>query len=291
MGTWEKDESKMTIAGITLYEPEWVRLKENIGAVLPQVDQVLCIDNGSWNAGAIRKLLSDQYPQVLLIQNKKNRGVAAALNQMFRYAAKNGYGFVLTLDQDSVCADDFMEKCAPYMQEERVGILCPLLQDRNYAQIEKHSGKTERVPMCITSGALTSVGAWEAAGGFTEELFIDYVDYDFCAKLAEHGFRILRVNDAWMLHEIGSGENHCFLGRRVTSLNHAPSRKYYMARNGIYYLHMHRNVINYRKEVAKYLFLYVKTLLYERQRAKKLAAMARGAWDGMRWVRKSNRRT
>ncbi len=280
----------MIVAGITLYNPDPDRLKENITAILPQVDQVVCVDNGSANAGVIQELLAEEFPDVLFIRNFRNRGIARALNQMFHYAVKEGYDFVLTLDQDSVCPDDLLEKYTSYMQREQLGILCPLLRDRNYAQMEEHSGKIEQIDMCITSGALTSVEAWKRTGGFTDALFIDYVDYDFCAKLAEHQYCILRVNDAVMLHEIGKGENHLFFGKRVTSLNHAPFRKYYMARNGIYYLHMHRNVINYRKALSKYVFLYVKTLLYEKQRIRKLSAMARGVVDGLRWIRETDGR-
>ena len=78
------------LAGITIYNPNIDRLKENIEAIFLQVEEVVCVDNGSDNYEHIKQLLLLDYPEVVVIQNKKNLGVAKALNQMFEYAKENG---------------------------------------------------------------------------------------------------------------------------------------------------------------------------------------------------------
>lgn len=295
------------LAGITLYNPNIDRLKENIDAIYSQVAEVVCVDNESDDFKQIKQLLLSKYPGIVVIPNKKNLGVAKALNQMFAYAKENGFDWVLTLDQDSVCPnnliksyrevvsrlnefdDSFMLQDEQLRQENEglrhVGILCPQTVDRNFDSGTDHQEKYTLVDKCITSASLTSVKTWETVGGFWEELFIDFVDHDFCAKCKEHGIKILQLNDVQILHELGNGVHHNFLGRRVTALNHSPMRKYYMVRNWIIYMHVHKDVIDYKKERNSYRFFYLKTFLFEKQKLEKLKQMRKGRRDGKEFVK------
>lgn len=45
-------------AGIVLYNPDINRLKQNIKAVIPQVDVLVLYDNGSKNITKIEKMIS-----------------------------------------------------------------------------------------------------------------------------------------------------------------------------------------------------------------------------------------
>lgn len=276
-----RSEGKMeTLAGITLYEPNEKRLQENIDAILPQVDKLICIDNGSENIIQIRTLLSSNYPEVELIENRENLGIAKALNQMFEYAKEYGYNWVLTLDQDSVCPSNLMEEYKKYTDVAGVGILSPKIVDRNFEKSTEAEQIYDYVDKCITSASLTSVDTWEKVGGFWEYLFIDFVDHDFCAKCKKQDIKILRVNSVELLHELGNGVHHNFLGRRVTALNHSPFRKYYMVRNWLIYMKVHREVIDYKKERNSYRFFYLKTLLFEEKKIQKLVQMLKGRRDG-----------
>lgn len=295
------------LAGITLYNPNIDRLEENIEAIFSQVEEVVCVDNGSDNFKQIEQLLSLKYPEIVVIQNKMNLGIAKALNQMFEYAKENGYEWVLTLDQDSVCPDNliksyrevvsglnkfddsFMVQDEQMRQEnedlKHVGILCPQTVDRNFDSGTDHQEKYTLVDRCITSASLTSLKTWEKVGGFWEDLFIDFVDHDFCAKCKEHGIKILQLNDVQILHELGNGVHHNFLGRRVTALNHSPMRKYYMVRNWIIYMYVHKDVIDYKKERNSYRFFFLKTFLFEKQKLKKLRQMRKGRRDGKEFIK------
>lgn len=272
-----------TLAGITLYEPNIRRLLENIEAILPQVDKLICVDNGSKNINEVKDRILCRYPQVEIVENKENLGIAKALNQMFEYAETKGFQWVLTLDQDSVCPDNLMQEYKKYMHLDGVGILSPKTVDRNFEKNTQTENAFDYVDKCITSASLTKVDTWKQVGGFWEYLFIDFVDHDFCAKCIEHGIQIIRVNSVILLHELGNGEHHNFLGRQVTALNHSPFRKYYMVRNWLIYMKIHREVIDYKKERNSYCFFYLKTLLFEKQKIQKLIQMLKGRRDGKRF--------
>lgn len=273
------------LAGITLYNPDEHRLIENIEAILPQVDKLICVDNGSKNIEDIKNKVRNKFSGVEIIENNENLGIARALNQMFEYAEEYAYDWVLTLDQDSVCPSKLIEEYKKYIDLRDVGVISPKMVDRNFEKSIETENSYDYVDKCITSASLTSVESWKKVNGFWEYLFIDFVDHDFCAKCMKNNTRIIRVNSVELLHELGNGEHHTFLGRRVTALNHSPFRKYYMVRNWLIYMHEHRDVINYKKERNSYLFFYLKTLLFEDRKMEKLAQMLKGRRDGKRFIK------
>ena len=85
-------------AGIVSYNPDLLRLKENISSIQQQVP-VIVFDNGSRNIIAIQKLISD-FSEVQLIRSKKNIGIAAALNQLMQWGYENKFDWMLSLDQE-----------------------------------------------------------------------------------------------------------------------------------------------------------------------------------------------
>ena len=275
-----------TLAGITLYEPDVHRLLENIDAVIPQVDKLICVDNGSKNIAEIKDRVHWKYPEVEIIENNENLGIARALNQIFEYAEEHVYDWVLTLDQDSVCPANLMEEYKKHLEITDVGVLSPKMVDRNFEKEIQTEKPYDYIDKCITSASLTSVETWERVGGFWEYLFIDFVDHDFCAKCQKAGIKIIRVNSVALLHELGNGEHHTFLGRRVTALNHSPFRKYYIVRNWVIYLKMHKDVIEYETVRNSYRFFFLKTVLFEDQKFKKLIQMLKGRRDGKQFIKK-----
>lgn len=231
-------------AGIVLYNPDTQRLEQNITAILPQVSELYLIDNASASSSwseCMAKVAPDA--KVITLKNKKNEGIAVALNQMMRLGQERGMDWVLTLDQDSVCPPDMISQMLPYARSmARAGILCPVIADRSFG-IEHLPSQTEHITQlkeCITSASLTRVKAWEEAGGFDSQLFIDAVDTDFCLTLRAHGWQIIQVNNTQLTHEIGHQATlHELFGRRYIAFNHAAIRYYYMARNLVYLSRKH----------------------------------------------------
>lgn len=270
------------LAGIVTYCPEIQRLKENIEAILHQVDEVLIVDNASNNVAEIESVIQT-YHKMILVKNEENKGIASALNQIMDYAAAGGYQWALTLDQDSVCDSGLIAQYCHYTDIENVGMLTCNFQDRNYDFFNE--GDIEEpyveVTYCITSAALMNVAAFQKSGRFDEQMFIDKVDFDICMTLAEAGYRIIKVNYTGLLQEIGSGTQVNIFGHKIIVYNHSALRRYYMTRNGIYLARKHPTKSLFRA-IARELYDIAIVFLFEKEKYKKLRSSCKGLQDGFR---------
>ena len=277
------EDNEKIVAGIVLYQPEIRRLKENIDSIWPQVDRLYLVDNGSDNIVDIIELVS-RYQGIKLIRNKENRGIAAALNQIMDAGICEGAGWVLTLDQDSVCDPGLIEVYRAYLGTDRAGIITCNIVDRNYHEPNTFAEgeRWKEIPKCITSGSLTSVQAYMCCEGFEEKLFIDWVDFEFCFHLRRKGFRVIRVNYDGLLHEMGKGRDVRLFGKPYVAYNHPPIRNYYFARNHFYLVRKYPDMLSARREWLRELRAEAIILLYEKQKWTKL----RERWRGMKDSRK-----
>ena len=256
--------------GIVTYQPDIVRLQENLKAAA-QGTPLIIVDNGSKNITDIRTLTDG----MILIENSSNLGIATALNQLCHKAQALGYEWLVTLDQDSVIQPGMLEAFSHYTDLSNVAIICPRIEDRHLGrQHTQQTSGTEYVAHAITAGNMVRLKAWEAVGGFTEALFIDGVDFDFCLKLREGGWQILRDNNVCLCQEMGHGRRISLpFHHQMSVLNHSPQRLYYIARNYLWIGRQHRQRLHWTIEVAKRLFI---VLCFEQDRWKKLCAMLKG---------------
>lgn len=271
-------------AGIITYNPDISRLTLNLDAILPQVDRVVIVDNHSGNIGEIA-LITGADNRITLLRNRKNHGVAKALNQIMEFADQNHAEWVLTLDQDSVVAGGLVEQYLQYTCFSKIGMMSCLVRDRNAEGLvdgsEKAAGRSRYmvVKQCITSGCFTRVEAWKEAGGYDEKMFIDYVDFDLCTTLRERGYVIIRLNYEGLLHELGNRKVVKVFGVKHIAMNHSPMRKYYIVRNVIYYGKKHRKSVSRLHEARVVLGFIALTLLAEPNKIKNAKAMLRGIYD------------
>lgn len=189
-------------AGIVLYNPDIDRLKENIESIYKQVRTVYCYDNNSANIKQIQKLVSN-YNNVILINNDSNEGIAITINKMAKIAIKHGITWLLTLDQDSICPKQMIEKFSHYTDVIDVGIICPYMIDKRRPSIEKPKSSISYVNFCITSGSFMNLNIFEKLRGLDEILFIGMIDDDYCYRLRLNGYKILQVNETILDHELG----------------------------------------------------------------------------------------
>ena len=263
----------MIIAGIVTHEPRLKELSQAIFSVKGQVDEIVIVDNGSKTSSKLSwERLKEYGAKIHVIQNRKNMGVARALNQIFFYAKNISAEWVLTMDQDSVCKADMIE-CMKKDIKMNTGIVGPnVIYKGNESYCIKSRNCVEEVEWVITSGAFTSVKAWEMAGGFDEWMFIDGVDKDFCIRLKRAGYVVLRDWRVCIWHELGQLKCKKFLGRIIYVTNHPPKRYYYMARNAIYLDHK----LGRRDGKEQVLKMILKILLYEEKKYAKIKAIGLG---------------
>ncbi len=268
-------------AGIVTYNPELERLNDVLKHIPEQISTTWIIDNGSTNLIGIKTVI-DHYSNINLICNSTNLGIAAALNQIFEFAEKDGYDWVLTLDDDSVCEKDLLAVLAKYTQIVNAGIICPEAVDSSMTR-KVVSRKVCFVRSCITAGSLTNVEAWKSVGKFDEKMFIDFVDIEFCTRLRENRYRIIKNPTVKIYQKFGniSGKIH-FLGLNIYIFNYSPARVYYSVRNQVYYMRKHRKYINVPYQIMYLAGYCVKRILFEDNKRESMKSMGKGIRDGCR---------
>ena len=150
--------------------------EKNLESLCPQVKVLYVVDNGSKNVDEIGTLLKRISSMLNLYLNGENLGIAQALNRLCGIAENDGYHWILTMDQDSLCDPVMVENLCKYVNDA-VGIVAPRIEFRNAGVLieatgeEKGGDYLEEIGACITSGSLTSIEAWKAVGGFDEWYF------------------------------------------------------------------------------------------------------------------------
>lgn len=239
--------NEKVLAGIVLYNPDMAKLEANIKALAVQADRILLVDNSPVLNSEISRL-QDKYG-LAVISNGSNLGVAKGLNQILEYADVHGYRWYLTMDQDSLVADDLIDVFFENA-DDKTGILCPFLLNNKKITMEEYLKMDLPVRMeitdpirCITSASLNRTEAALQAGGYLEDLFIDCVDVEFNIRMMEAGWKIVRCPKTWLIQEMGCGKpvrlmealyratgKSIFQRLSVTPV-YSPERLYYIARN------------------------------------------------------------
>ncbi|MBR1812213.1 MAG: glycosyltransferase family 2 protein [Lachnospiraceae bacterium] len=275
------------LAGIVLYEPEEERLMENLAAVLPQVQHVLLVDNHSSCLSRIRARVVEQFGEerLMWLFLDENKGIAYALARIMDYACGQGFPWVLTLDQDSVCRPGLVEQYFCLTGQPEIGQMGCRITDRNFTEpglTEGDGAEYQEVPFVITSGSFMNVKWYQKTAGYDEKMFIDGVDVDISYALRKAGAKVIRIPFDGLLHEVGHGKPVKLLGKEYIAYQHSPERNYYIARNNQY---LQRK---YPTEFSRiHTFLYELRMelvigLYEDQRWEKL----KNRWKGIRDSRK-----
>ena len=219
--------------------------KNRINKLKGKVNEIIVVDNGS-KAETI-SMLKELEKEITIIYLEKNKGIAYALNKGIKYSIEKGYDWILTLDHDSIVTDNMinnMLKCYEGFEgelKEKVAMLVPVHveekehENNHVINNEEVSSKSyTEVLTEITSGALTKASIYKSVGLYDEKLFIDLVDHDYCLSLNKKGFKVIQVNSAILIHNLGESVKKSILGLKMIPTNHSPLRRYYMSRNRHY---------------------------------------------------------
>lgn len=271
------------VAGVVTFNPEILLLRKNLEATSKIVDEIIIVDNGSDNIADIRKLKDNFNSKLVIKENGKNLGIAAALNEIMAEAESLQYNWVLTLDQDSIMPEDIISDNKDALKLTDVAIIAAVVDDRNVEHKPLERSNTDHftaIKECITSASLTNVPIWKKIGGFDNNMFIDYVDIEYCMRARAYGFRILRNNQVKFSHTIGDISEKKLFGKWITIRNHSAFRKYYQIRNFFYVSKKF-----YGWVVPKVWYnvatAYFKVIVYEKDKSEKVKQMNAGIHDGL----------
>jgi rhamnosyltransferase len=232
-----------TLCIITLYEPTNIHI-DNINKLFLYKKFKICV---IWNGGDINLLnLLKNNSELELIIFSENIGLSIAINTGIDYGLKDfRIKFFLFLDQDSTIElNDYeilkREIICLINLGQPVGLLCPTLIDESrntaYDQSSKDSSTlVTEINIAATSGCLMPKSALIKIGRMDENLFIDFIDYEWCLRARSLNFKIYRSNKSRMLHNIGNYSVNIF--GQIKPIHLSPYRQYYIIRN---YFHLLR---------------------------------------------------
>jgi len=262
-------------------------------AIYGQVDEVVIVDNGS-NAETLALLKKlEQKDRIEVFYNQENLGIAAAQNIGIKYAIDKGFGWVLTLDHDSVADEKMVENmlwASDKLKEQgvdNVGIIAANLKDINVETLSREKrifgedGQLSQVRVCVSSGSLINVAVFSDIGFFTEKLFLYYVDDDFCLRCGKN-WKLYSCRTAVLNHREGARQIKQFFWKKIIYRNYAPAARYYICRNAIYMFKHHYCSASYCLKIMERVFTeFVTVLMFDEQRWKLLGFMVRGIFDGV----------
>lgn len=221
-------------------------------------------------------------PHISYLALKTNLGIAKALNFGFSKAKEINAKWVLTMDQDSDLPVNMLEEYIRFIHEgyESIGIISPLI-NMYIGEKKRTSNSFIVIDTALTSGSLINMKAYDAVGGFKEEMFIDEVDFEFCWNIKKHGFLTYQLNSVLMQHNLGETQEIKFFGRHLFYVTHHNYiRRYYMARNALYVRKLHGDIMPRKPWWRKgYLFSLLKIIIFEKDVFRKLKAIRLGIQD------------
>jgi len=268
------------VAGVTiLYNPE-KDVYSNIKSYVNQVEKLYIVDNSNIQVKEVIDNLR-LHPEVEFIDNKDNIGIAAALNKSARKAIEDGFELLLTMDQDSRISDNLVyEMLNEFEKDEKIGVLSPFVVHMENPRKPLTNG-LEKITVAMTSGCIIKLSAYKEIGEFLEKFFIDYVDNEFCLRMQLAGYKVLLLNSVFVYHRLGAAKPRFFLSSYVFPTNHPSLRWYYMTRNRLYvydkYKEQFPDYVRFDKKV--FLKFFIKILLYENEKLKKIKMMIKGYID------------
>lgn len=273
-------QNRPQVAGVTvLYNPD-DKVYDNIRSYIDQIDKLFIIDNSDCENPPV----TDNFVhmnKVVYVRNDRNLGIARALNIGAIMAREEMFPYLLTMDQDSKATPgmvDALLECFVKSELQPIGIVSPYhLIDFPFPQLNEKPFR--EVLTAWTSGNILNLSAYEKVGPFLDELFIDFVDHEYCLRLNTRGYKVMEVPDAILVHKIGNDiKRHVIFGVTLIVSNHNPTRRYYITRNRLTVTKMYKKRFPEfsRSDNRRFLAELFTIVMFEKDKLKKIAMIGKG---------------
>jgi len=270
--------NSLKVAGVVvLYNPTDEDIS-NIDTYIDDVDVLYVVDNTKDKKNDHRL---PKNKKIKYIFNNKNLGIAEALNIASKEAIKEKYEWILTMDQDTRFENKVIENVKKEILKiniENIAIVTPWHNTK--LKTEKNKEKIDYPLDVMTSGNFLNLNIYQKLGGFKDWLFIDGVDMEYCLNLNKSGYKIMRLNNYEMKHNLGNIVYRKFLWKDLLITNHSAMRRYYQCRNYHYIRDMY--ISNYREYceiLVKLKSIIVGIIFFENNKLEKLKAIYKGYRD------------
>ncbi|MBR3660497.1 MAG: glycosyltransferase family 2 protein [Bacilli bacterium] len=272
------------VAVVVFYHPTESNIS-NIDDYKDCIDKIYVVDNSDDDIIRIKNDKKIEY-----IKLYENLGIAKALNIGAKKAINDGYDYLLTMDQDSKISSSNIIAMLNFIEQNKnnlkIGLVSPYHNIKSGEDDRINNTYEEKIEV-MTSGNIIDLKAYQEIGGFKDWLFIDCVDMDYGMNLNKHGYKVIRLNDVILEHELGKVKIHKLFNKEYPCYNHSPIRRYYMVRNTLYLKDMYYDLF---KDHCDYLIRVQigqvkRILVFEKDKYKKLKMMYKGYKDYQKGIK------
>lgn len=253
------------LAVVVAYHPDLEVLRRNVDSFADGVDHILL-----WRNSPVEWA----HPKVEMAGDGMNQGIGAALNAAWDYASRNGYDWLLTMDQDS-CWEDFTAYRDEVLHRSEEALYGPRINGEALPVLFSPSD------FLITSGMLVPVPVLDRLNGWRKDFRVDALDVDLVMRARQARIPAYKVGAGNLIQQFGR--------RRKTHgfhvYDYSPERLYDIFRNHILVIRSYPSVSGDLKRmfVKRWVFSRIPRILTgEKDRWKKLRAITRGVRDGFR---------
>jgi rhamnosyltransferase len=276
-----------TCAVIVSYNPTAV-LEKAVSQLLNQAERIIVVDNAS-SVQACNEILDSVEqvsPKIQVIRNNENVGVAEALNIGIRLVIDCDFDWILTLDQDSVINENYLKHMYDFAarnSNKRIGILGPTYEFKDKGR--KKIQLPHKLLVTLTSGSLVNTEVFRNVGLFRSDYFIDYVDFEFCLRLAKFNYSLFRIPEAVLYHEMGEVKTRR-LPFKVKYTTYDTQRRFYKSRNRVLTYRMYFKLFPLwvLADLMRFLKEIIKILLTEENSMDHLRAEVAGVKEALKTV-------
>jgi GT2 family glycosyltransferase len=258
--------------------------------------EIILVDNASTDGSV--EYLRAAFPDVVILSNSENLGVAGGRNRGFREAILRDNDYILSLDNDARIDGRLIEELVRIAESNpRIGVVGPKTYSDDGSETLQCTGGhiTYTQNVCAQRGLgkidrgqydkIDDVDYFPGFGfmarrevferlNFLDESFYGYghEDTDFCLRAGRLGYRVVYVPKAVMWHQ-----------RSATVGGYSPRKKYLEAVNSVYFVRKYGNL----RDRLRYAFfagfglIYALVMQTPRGNVKAVFAKARGIWDGL----------
>ena len=273
----------MKIASLVVFYNPRVEEIEHILDYYEKTDVTIVLDNSKEDHKEQIFSVIKNPGKMLYIHFPYNIGLCAALNKGIEKAKKLGCEWALLMDADSSFITNIIEVYKNYLKEYKdldIAVLAPMhVFDRS---LEKPFIGSREVKWAMTSGCLYNIAIFERIGGFKEELFVDGLDIDYCYRVREVGYKIIKCGNALLKHHPAETKEIVVLNKTILKYGiSSPQRYRIQMRSSIWLIRRYRCF----SDGIRFIWKWIKVVLFFNNKSKYIQEMLEGIKEGNMLVR------
>ena len=199
--------------------------------------KIMAIDNGSSDGS--QTAISQSFPDVYLLENKRNIGYVKAVNQGIAYGLNREVDYIWIFNNDvTVEEDSLMRLVEAGQQDKNIGVIAPVIYSYKNPEVienigyqinfwigrlkklkfgcdvfQNYNDEYAEVDSQLGCSILIKSTVVEMVGNFQAIYNLYFEETDFNVRARKKGFRVVVVKDAKVWHKTASTMNKFILRR------------------------------------------------------------------------------